>query len=223
MRSSASTLSGSTNRSSAEMNPNAICASRAARSASASTPSRGSADSTAARIRPSWRLRRWASPARRLWLSASWARTSLPSIGIGWLRSPAETRSTAAEISRSGRTRSRPIAAPARMPTATATANMNSSSREPTCGSTVPVAMSTRPKTPSGTIAAARRVRVSRVWNDRDGPRARVGSRDGVMPAGCPARSHSSSPRAGSRSRAPSTGGAVDWGPLRASGAGAAS
>ena len=90
-------------------------------------------------------------------------------------------------------TRSRPIAAPARMPTATATANMNSSNREPTCGSTVPDAMSTRPKTPSGTIAAARRVRVSRVWNDRDRRLARVGSRDGVMRAGCPARSRPSS------------------------------
>ena len=98
----ASTESGSTNNRTAAMNPNAFSASRAARSASASSPSRGSAASTAARISPSCQLRRAASSARRLWLSASWAMTSLPSTGIGRLMSPADTRATAAEISRSG-------------------------------------------------------------------------------------------------------------------------
>ncbi len=67
---------------------------------------------------PELRLRRCASSARRLWLSASWARTSSPSTGIGWLTSPAETRATASEISRSGATRSRPTAAPPSTPTA---------------------------------------------------------------------------------------------------------
>ena len=133
---------------------------------------------------PSCRLRRSASAARRLWLSASWARTSVPTTGIGWLMSPAETRDTAAEISRSGRTRSRPTAAPPRIPTTTATANMNSRRRVPMSGSTAPVTMSSRPKTPSGTIEAARSVSVSRVWNDSLPPRVAAGSAGPVIGRG---------------------------------------
>ena len=65
------------------------------------------------------------------------------SAGSGRRRRRADT---AAEISRSGATRSSPTADPPRMPTATAIANMNSSSRAPTSGSTAPLAMSSTPK-----------------------------------------------------------------------------
>ena len=71
-----------------------------------STPSRGEAPSIAARIRPSSRLRRSRSAARRLWLSARRASSSSPATRIGVDRSPAETRSTAAAMARSGRVRS---------------------------------------------------------------------------------------------------------------------
>ena len=157
----------------AAMKPKAASASRAARSAIASTPSRGSADSTAARISPSWRLRRSASAARRLWLSASWARTSLPDdrdrLAHVAGRDARHRRRDLAQRPRRGRARP---TAPPRIPTPTATANMNRRSRSPISGSTAPVAMSSTPKTPSGMIAAARRVRVSRVWKDRARPAA---------------------------------------------------
>ena len=56
-----------------------------------------------ARIRPSSRLRRSRSAARRLWLSARRASSSSPGTTIGVDRSPAEVRSTAAAIARERR------------------------------------------------------------------------------------------------------------------------
>ena len=83
-----------------------VRASSAARPMSQSTPSRGEAATSAARIRPSSRLRRSSSAASRLWLSASRASSSSPVTTIGVLRSPVETRSTAAAIARNGAVRS---------------------------------------------------------------------------------------------------------------------
>ena len=221
IRSSASTVSGSTKRTSAEMKPNAASASCAARVAMASMPSRGSADSTAARMSASCWLRRVASLASRLWLSARWARTSLPVTGIGWLMSPAETRETAVEISRSGASRSRPTAAPPMTPTMTEIAKMNRRKRVPIAGSTAPLVSSSTPKMPSGTIEAATIVTVSRVWNDSLRPPSRRERGPCVTRrrrlAGRPSR------RGGSRPRARSAGGAGGSRPARASGARAAS
>ena len=86
--------------------PKAARASLPARPAMKSALSRGDALSIASRIRPSSRLRRSRSAARRLWLSARRASSSSPGTTIGVDRSPAGRRSTAAAIARSGAVRS---------------------------------------------------------------------------------------------------------------------
>ena len=72
-------LAGSTRRTSASIRPKAACGvARPPVPARNSTPSRGETPSIAARIRPSSRLRRSRSAARRLWLSARRASSSSP-------------------------------------------------------------------------------------------------------------------------------------------------
>ena len=185
MRSSGSTLSGSTNCRSAAMKPNAFSASRAARV--------GHRIDAVARL---GRLDRGQDQAELAVAPLGVGGQAVVALGqLGQdvvARRPGSAGSgrrprratTAAEISRSGATRSSPIAAPPRMPTATATANMNSSSRAPTCGSTAPVAMQqTRPK------IAERDDRRGQEGQgqprlERQATRAGRGSRVGVVPIG---------------------------------------
>ena len=160
--------SGSTNMTTAAMNPKLASASRAARSAMASTPSRGSADSTAARIEPELAvapLGIGGQPVVALGELGEDVRRPRP----GWAgsgRRPRRARPPRRSRAAAG-TRSCPTAAPPTMPTTTATANMNRRIRRPDLRlDRAGRDQQDDPKRPSGTTAAARRVRVRRVWND---------------------------------------------------------
>ena len=165
-RSSVRTVAGSTRRTRASTIPKAVRASSAARPMSQSTPSRGDAATRAARIRPSSRFRRSSSPARRLWLSARRASSSSPVNTIGALRSPVETRSTAAAIARNGAVRSAARANATSTASRAAITIVRSRIRgtvEAGSGNSRWAATTTSPNEARGRTAAAIRAMVSRV------------------------------------------------------------
>ena len=126
----------------------------------------GAAATSAARIRPSSRLRRSSSPASRLWLSARRASSSSPLTTIGALRSPVETRSTAAAIARNGAVRSAARAKATSTASRAAMAMLRSRTRGTASvglGSSFCAATTTKPNEASGRTAAAMSAMVSRV------------------------------------------------------------